>query len=178
MDAALHHPLACQGAPRTPLRAKMIRDRPWPRLAPRTPEAYVAAVAGLATFSHCSPDRLSSEQSRAYLPPRLVERRLAWSSCNQVACGLTFFSTRTLGWAAVHLDFPPRTGRPPFPRVLRLEAMQRLCTRARNRTHRALRMTTYAAGLRVSAGVRRQRTDIERDRLLLRVKQGQGRQDR
>ena len=39
-------------------------------------------------------------------------------------------------------------------------------------------MTTYAAGLRVSEVVRLQRTDLERDRLLRRVNQGKGRQDR
>lgn len=162
----------------TPLRAKMIRDMQLQRLAPRTQEAYVAAVAGIATFYHCSPDRLSSEQIRAYLHYLLVERRLAWSSCNQVACGLKFFSTRTLGWEAVRLDLPPRTGRPPLPRVLSMEELQRLCTSARNLKHRALLMTTYAAGLRVSEVVRLQRTDIERDRMLLRVNQGKGRKDR
>jgi integrase len=162
----------------TPLRAKMIRDMPLQRLAPRTQEASVAAVAGIATFSHCSPDRLSSEQIRASLHHLLVERRLAWSSCNHVACGLKFFSTRTLGWAAVHLDLPPRTGRPPLPRVLSLEELQRLFTSARNLTHRAFLMTTSAAGLRVSEVVRLQLTAIERDRMLLRVNQGKGRKDR
>ena len=39
-------------------------------------------------------------------------------------------------------------------------------------------MTTYAAGLRVSEVVRLQLTDIARDRMRLRVHQGQGRQDR
>jgi hypothetical protein len=34
----------------TPLRAKMIRDMELQRLAPRTQEAYIAAVAGLAKF--------------------------------------------------------------------------------------------------------------------------------
>ena len=44
--------------------------------------------------------------------------------------------------------------------------------------HRAWLLTTYAAGRRVGAVVRRQRTAIARDRLLLRVKQGKGRKDR
>jgi len=39
-------------------------------------------------------------------------------------------------------------------------------------------MTTYAAGLRVSEVVRLRLTDIESDRLLLRVEQGKGRKDR
>ena len=39
-------------------------------------------------------------------------------------------------------------------------------------------MTTYAAGLRVSEVVRLQLTDIESDRMLIRVEQGKGRKDR
>ena len=39
-------------------------------------------------------------------------------------------------------------------------------------------MTTYAAGLRVGAVVRLRRTALESDRLLIRVNQGKGRQDR
>ena len=66
----------------TPLRAQMTRDMQGQRLAPRTQEAYIAAVAGLATFYGCSPDQLRPDQIRAYLHHLLVERHLAWSSCN------------------------------------------------------------------------------------------------
>jgi integrase/recombinase XerD len=108
----------------------------------------------------------------------LTERRLAWSSCNQAAAGLKFFSTKTLGWDVLHLDLPPRTGRSQLPQVLSLEELQRLFTRTKNPRHRVLLMTTYAAGLRVSEVVRLRLTDIESDRMLIRVEQGKGRQDR
>ena len=51
----------------TPLRAQMIRDMQLQRLAPQTQKAYVTAVAGLAKFYQCSPDRLRPEQIRTYL---------------------------------------------------------------------------------------------------------------
>jgi len=72
----------------TPLRTKMIYDMQLERLAPKTQTAYVAAVVGLATFYHCSPDQLSPDQIRRYLHHLLVDRQRSWSSCNQVACGL------------------------------------------------------------------------------------------
>jgi integrase/recombinase XerD len=162
----------------TPLRAQMIRDMQLQRLAPKTQQAYVAAVAGLAKFSQCSPDRLRPEQIRSYLHHLLVERRLAWSSCHQAAAGLQFFYTKTLSWDGLHLDLPPRTGRSQLPRVLSIEERQRLFTSAKNPRHRVLLMTTYAAGLRVSEVVRLKLTDIESDRMLLRVEQGKGRKDR
>ena len=153
----------------TPLRTKMIHERQLQRLAPQTPKASVTAVAGLATFYNCSPARLRPEHMRASLHHLLVERRLAWSSCNQVAAGLQFFSTKTLGWDVLHLHLPPRTGRSQLPHILSLEELQRLFTHARNPRHRVLLMTTYAAGLRVSEVVRLKLTDIASERMLLRI---------
>jgi integrase/recombinase XerD len=162
----------------TPLRAKMIRDMPLQRLAPKTQKAYVTAVAGLAKFYPCSPDRLRPEQIRTYLHHLLGERRLAWSSCNQAAAGLKFFYTKTLGWDVLHLHLPPRTGRSQLPQILSIEELQRLFTQAKNPRHRVLLMTTYAAGLRVGEVVRLKLTDIESERMLLRIEQGKGRKDR
>jgi len=83
-----------------------------------------------------------------------------------------------LGWDVLHLHLPPRTGRSQLPQILSIEELQRLFMHARNPRHRVLLMTTYAAGLRVSEVVRLRLTDIESDRLLLRVEQGKGRKDR
>jgi hypothetical protein len=65
----------------TPLRAQMMRDMEVQRLAPKTPQASGAAVAGLAQCSQCSPDRLRPEPMRPSLHRLLVERRLAWRAC-------------------------------------------------------------------------------------------------
>src|SRR5262245_49977002 len=162
----------------TPLRTTMIRDMQVQRLAPKTQKASIAAVAGLAKFSRCPPDQLRPDQIRGYLHHVLVERHLAWSSCNQIACGLKFFSVTTLGWDALHLNLPPRTGRRLLPQLMRVEELQRLFTSAANPRHRALLMTTYAAGLRVGEVVRLRLSDLESDRGLIRVNQGKGRKDR
>jgi integrase/recombinase XerD len=156
----------------------MTRDMPLQRLAPKTQKASSAAVAGLAKFSGGAPDPLRPEQIRAYWHHVLVERHRAWSSCNQVACGLKFFSVTTLGGEALHLHLPPRTGRRLLPHLRSVEALQRLFTSAANPRNRALLMTTYAAGLRVGEVVRLRLTDIESARMLLRVHQGKGRKDR
>ncbi len=115
---------------------------------------------------------------RTSLHHLLVERRLAWSACHQAAAGLKFFSPTTLGWDVLHRHLPPRTGRSQLPHILSIEALQRLFMPARNPRHRVLLMTTYAAGLRVSAVVRLRLTDSASDRRLLRVEQGKGRKDR
>ena len=54
----------------------------------------------------------------------------------------------------------------------------RLFTVTTNRKHRALLMTTYAAGLRASEVTRLQVTDIDSARNCIRIDQGKGRKDR
>jgi hypothetical protein len=121
-------------------------------------------VAGRAKVYGGSPAQLSPAQIRSYLHHVLVERRLAWSFCNQAAGGLKFFSVTTLGWDGLPLRLPPRTGRRLLPPLRSVEELQRLFTRAPTPKPRVLRMTTYAAGLRGGDVVRRHLTAIESDR--------------
>ena len=178
VGTSVRPPSLCQGATLTPLRAQMLDHMQRARLAPKTQTASVAAVVGLATFSHGAPDPLRPDQMRHSLHHVLVDRHRAWRSWNHVACGRRFFSPKPLGWEPLSLHLPPRTARSQLPQVLSVAALQRLCTRAKNPRHRVLLMTTSAAGLRVSAVVRLQRTDSASARGLLRVEQGTGRTDR
>jgi integrase/recombinase XerD len=162
----------------TPLRAKMITHMQLHRLAPGTQALYLREVASFATFYGRSPEHLTSDEIRTYLHHLLVERQLAWSTCNVAAAAIRFLYVETLGWPMAHLHLPPRTDRQRLPRVLSVEELQRLFTAARHPKHRALLMTTYAAGLRVSEVVRLQVTDIESERMLIRVNQGNGNKDR
>ena len=102
----------------------------WQRLAPQTPDASRAAVAGLTTFYGCAPDHLSPAQMRSSRPHCLVARRLAWRSCTQAACGHKCFSVTTLGGDALHLIVPPRTGRRLLPPLMSVAELQRLFPRA------------------------------------------------
>jgi len=164
-----------------PLRAKMIEQMQLHRLAPGTQDNCIRAIRGLsASYNHCSPDRLSSDQIRRYLHYLLTERQLSWSSCNVAAAAIRFFYVDTLGWTPMELNLPPRPGQKQLPRVLSVEQLERLFATTDNAKHRALLMTAYAAGLRVSETVRLQLTDIESDpsRMLIRIHQGKGNKDR
>jgi integrase/recombinase XerD len=164
-----------------PLRAKMIEQMQLHRLAPGTQDNYIRAISGLsAYYNNCSPDRLSSDQIRRYLHHLLIERQLSWSSCNVAAAAIRFFYVDTLGWTPMELNLPPRPGQKQLPRVLSVEQLERLFATTDNAKHRALLMTAYAAGLRVSETVRLKLTDIESDpsRMLIRIHQGKGNKDR
>jgi integrase/recombinase XerD len=162
------------------LRARMIEQLQLHRKALGTQEQYVQAVAQLAAYYKRSPDQLSAQEIRAYLHYLLTERQLAWSSCNVVAAAIRFFYVDTLGWTPMELNLPPRPAYKQLPRVLSVEQLEQLFATTDNPKHRALLMTAYAAGLRVSEVVRLQISDIESDpsRMLIRINQGKGHKDR
>lgn len=65
-----------------------------------------------------------------------------------------------------------------LPNVLFLNEVMRLLQVVRNPKHRALLYLTYTSGLRVSEVVRLRLEDCDRERKLLKVRQGKGRKDR
>jgi site-specific recombinase XerD len=157
----------------------MIEQLQLYRKAPGTQDQYVQAISRLAAYYQRSPDQLSSQEIRHYLHHLLTERQLAWSSCNVVAA-IRFFYVDTLGWTPMQLNLPPRPAQKQLPRVLSVEQLEHLFATTDNPKHRALLMTAYAAGLRVSEVVRLQVHDIESDasRMLIRINQGKGNKDR
>lgn len=163
-----------------PLRAQLIEQLQLHRKAPGTQDLYVKAIYHLAAYYRRSPDQLSSPEIQRYLHHLLVDRELAWSTCNVAAAAIRFFYVETLGWPQLELNLPPRTAPKRLPQILSVEQLERLFTQVTNPKHRAMLMTTYAGGLRVSEVVRLQVKDLESDpsRMLIRINQGKGNKDR
>lgn len=162
----------------TPLRQKMINDMALRRFSPKTQEAYVAAVGGLARHYKQPPDKINKQMIQEYLLHLMQARKLSWSTCNVAVSGLRFFYTQTLGLDSMFLSIPPRKKVSQLPEILSAEELERLFAALTNQKHRALLMTTYAAGLRVSEVVSLKVTDIDSQRMMIRVCQGKGSKDR
>jgi len=81
----------------TPLRQKMINEMVLRRFSPKTQEAYVAAVTGLAKYYKQSPEKIDKQMVLDYQLYLMQKRKLAWSSCNVAVSGIRFFYTQTLG---------------------------------------------------------------------------------
>lgn len=161
-----------------PLRLQMQRDMKLRGLAVRTQESYIAAVAALAKHYRCSPDGLSVEQIQSYVLHLLEARSLSWSTCNQAVCAFRFFYGITLKRAAFALEIPH--GRTPQrqPEILSRSEVQRILVAAPRMVDRVLLKTTYAAGLRLSELIALRWSDIDSERMSLRVEQGKGARDR
>jgi integrase/recombinase XerD len=145
-------------------------------MALRTQEAYLAAVASLAKHYHQRPDVLSVQQVESYVRYLIEQRHLAPNSVGLAVFGLRFFYTVTLKRQPFALPLPK--GVKKLPEVLSRAEVARLLTSTATVRERALLMTTYGGGLRVSEVVRLRVSDIDAQRGMIRVEQGKGRKDR
>jgi integrase/recombinase XerD len=162
----------------TELRRRMIRDMQARNLAPSTQEGYLWAVAGLAKYRHESPDRIGDEEIHDYIVHLLVERRYKVGTLQSVLTGLRFFYTVTLGRDGKSVPLPSFRGERRLPEILSARELERLFQAAITDRDRVLLMAAYGGGLRVSEVVRLKVSDIQSDRMMIRVEQGKGRQDR
>ncbi len=164
----------------SPLRTQFINYLTLQRRSPKTKEAYISAVYGLARHYMTSPDKLSDKQIQDYLRYLIEKRKLAWSTCNVVFSGLICFYKNVLNRNKTVFSIPPRPRSKKIPMVLSVEEIQRLLNSVSNLKHRALLMITYSAGLRVAEVVNLKVHHIESDssRMMIRIENGKGQKDR
>ncbi len=144
--------------------------------SPRTQEAYLAAVKGLAQHYRQRPDTLSTQPVEGYIRHLIEQRHLAPDSVRVAVFGLRFFYTITLHRQPFTLPLPK--GVKKLPAVLSREEVARLLASTATVRERALLMTTYGGGLRVSEVVHLRVSDSDAQRDMIRVEQGKGRTDR
>ena len=162
----------------TPLRQRMVNDMTVRGLAENTRKSYLSSVSGLACHYGRSPDRISAQEVQDYLIFLHDERGLTWQSCNSARHGIRFFYRITLGRPDPHFYLPGAKTPSILPELLNHDELVRLFSVTSNLKHRALLMTAYAAGLRASELGRLKISDIDSQRMCLRVDQGKGNKDR
>lgn len=162
----------------TPIRQRMIEDMRLRNFSPHTQDAYVRAVAQFTRHFMLSPETLTADHVRQYLLHLVQKQHVAWSTYNQVRCGLQFFFRITLGRDDSFGSLPCARERKRVPVVLSLEELRRFFAVIRNAKHKAMFMTAYGAGLRVSELVSLRVEDIDSSRMLLRVRHGKGQKER
>jgi site-specific recombinase XerD len=162
----------------TELRRRMIQAMTVRGFSPSTHESYLRAVRALAKHYHRSPDELSVDEVQAYLAHMVTERKLSWNTCSIAANAFRFLYHVTLGRDAIAFEVPQPKQPQRLPEILSRGEVARLLESPPNPKHRLLLATIYAGGLRVSEAVRLKVSDVDRERMTLRIEQGKGRKDR
>jgi integrase/recombinase XerD len=145
----------------TPLRRRMQEELQRRNYSDITAVCYLRHVTEFARYFGRSPELLGGRRGQAVSASsgRLTFRR---------SLGMTFMAGK--------IPYPKRPKL--LPTVLRQEEVSRLLDGTRSLKHRALLMTLYGAGLRVSEACRLTPADIDSSRMAIHVPQAKGRKDR
>jgi len=162
----------------TALRQRMIEDMKVRNFSPRTQQIYVDRVAKFAKHFGKSPELLGPEEIRSYQLYLIHDKHASWSTLNQHVSALRFLYRVTLEREWIIRNIPGPKKPLILPVVLSPDEVSRFFENISNLKHRAILMTAYAAGLRVSEVASLQPNDIDSQRMLIRIEQGKGRKDR
>jgi integrase/recombinase XerD len=164
----------------TPLRQRMLDAMQLRGLAARTRQAYVDAVAALARHYGRSPEELDQAQVQDYLIYLIRDRALATSSVNQAGSAFRFLYGTVLELDGSAFQIPLQRTPQMLPELLSREELARLFDAARVPRARALLMTAYGTGLRLSelCNLRIRDIDSASDRMCVHVVLGKGAKDR
>lgn len=142
-------------------------------LSENTRRLYLRCARDFAAYCGRSPAVVGTEEVRAFLRHR-VDTRRAPATCGVSAAALRVLSDVTLDRPAGAARSPRRRVPERLPTILRTAEVARLLAAVHAPTHRAMLMPAYGTGLRVSEIVALQTTDLDADRLLIRVRAGKG----
>jgi len=161
----------------SPLRRRLIEDMAIRRLSPKTQLHYIRHVKRFADFLGRSADKATAEDVRRY-QLWLASIGTTAPTANVSATALRFFFKVTLKRHDLAEELVSTREPRRLPVVLSPEEVGRLLASAINIKHKALLSLAYATGLRASEVVSLKLTDIDRDRMVIRVEQGKGKKDR
>ena len=160
------------------LRNKMIMEMELRGYSSRTIKNYTLHVANFAKFYNKSPEFLGENELREYLHYCITKKKLNGGTVNYIHSSLKFFYTKILSlqW---NIDKLSRVKeRKKLPVVLSPEEIKSIFDATHNLKHKAILMTIYSAGLRISEVCNLKITDIDSKNMQIIIRQGKGNKDR
>jgi integrase/recombinase XerD len=160
-----------------PLRRRMIEDMTIRNFDERTQQTYIRSVRSCCRYCDRRPAELTFEDVRQY-QLHLTQCGLAPASINGAMVALRFFFRVTLKRPEA-IDYIPIVRQPQrLPVVMTPQEVASLLEAAPGLKWRTPLSVAYGAGLRASEVVGLKVSDIDSERMRIRVEQGKGRRDR
>jgi len=156
----------------------MIEDMQLRNFATTTQRSYIHYVADFAKHFNRSPQDLDLEAVRQYQLHLAQERKLSPQSINTFVSAVQFLYLVTLEMPWEKHDFPRARLEEKLPVVLAPDEVQRFLDQVTGVKHRAVLLTCYGSGVRISEAVSLKLSDIDSHRMLIRVEHGKGGKDR
>ena len=161
----------------SPLRQRMLDDMAIRHLNSKTQLAYLRAVVKLTRYLKRSPDTATPDDLREF-QLHMVNQGVSPGTHNATITGLRFFFDTTVDHPELmrkirHVHEPRK-----IPEILSVDDVTRLIQAAGSLKYQAALSVAYGAGLRASEIVQLTLTDIDSNRMIIRVEQGKGSRDR
>jgi site-specific recombinase XerD len=157
----------------SPLRQRLIDDMNMRRFSRSTQHNYIRDVGRFATFLGRSPDTATAEDVRRFQ----IEQRdqgVPTPTMNSIVSALRFFFTVTIDRPDLSRKLI-RTAHPRnLPVVLSRDEVARLLNATTCLKHQAALSVAYGSGLRVAEVAALKVSNIDSERMLLRVERGKG----
>lgn len=144
----------------------------------KTIKAYIGHLVGFTRLFGKSPSEMGEAEIRKYLYHLKAIKKVSYSNINIAYSGLKLFYTKVLdrSWNVEKIP-RPRTEK-KLPIVLSQEEVQAIFDATENLKQRVILMTAYSAGLGVKETAHLKVTNIDSQRMTIRVEQGKGNKDR
>ena len=157
----------------SPLRQRLIDDMAMRRFGPETQRNYIRDVGRFATWLGRSPHTATAEDLRRFQIEQ-QEAGVPVPTMNSIVSALRFFFTHTLDRPELARKLVRTAHSRKIPVVLTMDEVKRLLDATTCLKHQAALSVAYGAGLRVSEVAALKVSDIDSERMLLRVERGKG----
>ena len=162
----------------TRLRKMMLEELQRRNYSEITTRKYLQYVTAFARHFGKSPDQLGPNELRSYQAYLLQERKVTPGTAVNCVAALRFFFIKTLKRHQFREFLPYPKDRRRLPTVLSQEEVSRLINAAGTLFRRTLLMTLYGTGMRRSELAHLKVSDIDSQRMIIRVVAGKGGKDR
>lgn len=144
----------------------------------RTRKNYLGHLRRFLLFIGKDQMMIDNQDIRSYLIYLLETRKMSHSLINQVISAIKFWFCVINKRKDIEVNMPRPKREDKLPDVLSQNEVIKILDAVRNIKHRAILCLIYSAGLRVSEVICLKVSDIDKERMLIHIRQGKGRKDR
>jgi len=149
------------------------------RYSPSTIRSYKLQVKHLLYYYNGErPSEFTKEQIKAFIYHRVSNEHIAERTQNQMINALKYFYEQVLDRKDIFIGMERPKVPKDLPHHLSPSEIRRLIEAVSNLKHKAIVMTMYSAGLRISELVGLKISDIKSEGQYIRVQSGKGKKDR
>jgi integrase/recombinase XerD len=160
------------------LREQVLQYMQLKNYSARTVHSYCDCLAKLSAYYKKPPDVITSQEVADYLHRLLQKRQSSASTLNQYISAYKVLMEGVLKqpWQGIKIPRPRREKR--LPVVLSKEEIGQILAHIKNLKHRTIIALAYSTGMRLNEVKHVRLTDIDSDRMQIRIAFGKGKKDR